>query len=331
MAPNVPTRKGRGVVAVPPDSKIPQPSPPKAKKSAAALKKANQVKSEVAEPPTLARPSRVSKSSTRNAVKSTVAQVEKAVKAAAPELTQKPLVRPAKIIKSAVLKRSSSTKKAANIVIRKPKYCAKKRDAKATGVNYAKVKGEYSTKELRLIKSDLVCPTKPHPNDKGTLSMGFIFRNQDVLLQSFNDIDPPTPIKNRNDAVNDDNGCQLKVHTEDMELLVFLVISGIISCGRGISGKDFKAITDIYNRIIRHRLLGHGLEPKKYLPRGWNNLHSVIHKKKGGTTDDLTMNLAELNFKYANGWKSKCEDPREISKAKKAKAEKVKAATSPKE
>ena len=102
-----------------------------------------------------------------------------------------------------------------------------------------------------------------------------------------------------------------------MGLLVKLVIYGILSAGRGMCFSDFIAITEAYNRIIRYKLLKEGLEPKKYLLRGYNNLHSAMDKKKTkGCKDDINMDLKELNAKYAP------EETAAKLKAAKAKAEK---------
>ncbi|KAG4437272.1 hypothetical protein IFR05_007249 [Cadophora sp. M221] len=311
------TTKGHRVSSnLPAGSTIPLPVPRKVKSASSAPKLTKDSS-------TLARPAGVAKTTAPKAVKSTnTARAVKAAETVAPKLEKMALAPPSKFINVTVSKTSASARKAGEVVVLIPKYYAKKISASSLITDYTKTKGVYTAGELRLINSDLVCPTKPHPDDEKVLQLGWIFRLEAPLAKAFKTLDPPVPIKNRKEAYNGHNENQLRA-VEDMELLVFLVIAGIISCGRGISGKDFKAITDAYNRIIKHRLLKGGLEPEKYLPRGWNNLHSAIAKKETkGTTEGLTMTLAELNFKYANGWMTTEVNRRKVTEGREAEVEK---------
>ncbi|KAH6713965.1 hypothetical protein BKA61DRAFT_689356 [Leptodontidium sp. MPI-SDFR-AT-0119] len=266
----------------------------------------------------------VAKTTAPKAAKSTTTRAGKATKTISPKLEKSALTQLAEAKESVVSKTSASTKKVVKV---KKDSVKKKGKAKVSTpdpiIDYTKVKGEYIAEEIKLIESDILRlrPTKPHPDDKKLLSKGWFYRKDGTLFKIFESLPSQDPPLNRKTAKTLDNAYQYKVRIEDMGLLVKLVIYGILSAGRGMCFSDFIAITEAYNRIIKYKLLKEGLEPKKYLLRGYNNLHSAMDKKKPkGCKDDLNMDLKELNAKYAP------EETAAKLKAAKAKAEKKKTA-----
>ncbi|PVH87754.1 hypothetical protein DL98DRAFT_253982 [Cadophora sp. DSE1049] len=130
-----------------------------------------------------------------------------------------------------------------------------------------------------LVKFPFVGRATHSDADKDKVQPEFLYRHDPQALEVFKSITYVDPPYKRGDAITNFNKDENHKNLEDWGLLKELVAEACKSKNDSLKPRDFKAITWAYNLKVKYDWdLANPDNPKGYLPRGSNTMHSLICK-----------------------------------------------------